>query len=323
MSLNERQPIINEEGRDEYNRENEAPVKNWPRSKPILRHDISKDLPLEAQRLARLNLVHSFYMLFVLIINIFTAAIAFAVFETRGRLNCLLSIIFAPIWAIIAGIFTFGQYAYFYKAFARVSVYLYKMFFVGVVIELAISIIAGCGFRGSGFMGIGMAGEMKYHPWVVALCGIITALFFINAIIDIFLLAISTTRFIPLNKNAKVYIADIKDVQSRVGTTEALPNEVDGKKITYISPDEKPKVMNLLQLPVNSLTVISSWENAGEHQLYKYILRVHNEPERMYWSNAYVSNLIESGSVNRETQMLTISRLADGSFAFGVIERKQ
>lgn len=100
-----------------------------------------------------------------------------------------------------------------------------------------------------------------------------------------------------------------------------LPSEVDGRHVTYFPSDAGNsmafKVKSLTALPEDSFTVIAEWQRVAEG----YVLYVENEPERAYWSTPYVEEILNNGLVNPTSQGLTISRLQDGSFVFGVVDK--
>lgn len=125
------------------------------------------------------------------------------------------------------------------------------------------------------------------------------------------------------NPNATSHVA--KQVVENIGNIEALPSEIDGLKIKYLPSGAGaktfPKSHKMMELPKNSVTVFDRWNKVTGIYGDSFCMYVKDQEGVSYWSNSRATAILIGDFVNPETQYFTISRLADGSFVYGVIDR--
>lgn len=307
--------------------------KNWPAWKPILRHSIKEDIPEDFKKIVRFYFFDRFYVVFFLIVNVFAALICYLnKFSYETSSSYLINLFLSPLWLVIWGIMAYVFYWALYTSLSENHSSHYAVFIIGSILEIILSIIAIAGFFGFGFMGIS-CGFMVSGTISIIMCYLVAFAFFVNLIfLIISLVKIQMTRtkskkYFNLENDSAVNGADIelKDDDDEAAAAKNLPEEVNGRKIKYLKVDDdvtndNSEVKRLTDLPNGSLTVISEWKKVEDG---KFILYVENEPERAYWSNEKAAGIIGGGLVDPETQVLTVSRLPDGSFVFGVADKNQ
>lgn len=125
------------------------------------------------------------------------------------------------------------------------------------------------------------------------------------------------------NPNATTHVA--KQVIENLGNIKALPSEIDGQKITYLPSGAGaktfPKSHKMVELPKDSVTVFERWNKVTGVYGDSFCMYVKDQEGVSYWSNSRVTAILLGGFVDPEKQYFTISRLADGSFVYGVIDR--
>ena len=297
--------------------------KNWPRCMPFLRHSIKEDIPPEFRTITKLMLFHCFYVLFFLLVSLVASTIEML---TGGSLDDVvvsyISTIATPVWIIVWGVLAFTLYALLYKSVAHNRRSCHVAFAIGTVFEILLSIYVSVGFPlyaplsiWSVFMG------MRTGTAVVAF--IVNIAFAINTVFLIVAFVIILVRYPKLARRYQTVTACGESVAPKIGTTEALPAEVRGRKIKYFDGGNAlASARNLNSLPEDSITVISEWRKVGTRAEGSYLLYVENEPERVYRSSSQVDGILDNGVVNPVTQALTISRLPGGSFVFGAMDKK-
>lgn len=284
--------------------------KNWPRFKPILRHNIREDIPFVFQSPTRYMLFHCFYTAFFLLLNFSISCTAyflpysFFVDDWVMRANVTAS----PIWFFVWTVLGFVFYASLYKALTHYSKGWYSVFFVGTVVEILLSFFVAVGVPGSGLMGHLMAGHLK-ESWTISfLSPILVFAFVLNAILLISNLSKIHFAFVAIGKAGKEFPPPSSEASGGVGASA------------------ETRVEELTSLPEGSSVVVSEWRKAapgsGSGSGGSYILYDKRDPGRAYWSPPNIADMIESGDVDPVTQELTISRLAGGSFVFGVVDKK-
>lgn len=124
--------------------------------------------------------------------------------------------------------------------------------------------------------------------------------------------------------NATAHVSEA--VASQIGKIKALPNDIDGCEVNYLPASAgaaaSPRAVKMDTIPTDSFVVISNWRKVNSQFGDSYILYIKDDNTKTYWSNSRVSGIIGAGLVNPETQFLTISRLADGSFIYGYVNKK-
>lgn len=303
-------------------------MKNWPRFKPILRHDIEDDLPYCVHLLMKILLFDRFFTIFLLILNFANTLIAKEENVTLYYNSVIYTnYVIAPIWLVVWTILTVAVYIGFYKSFAKNNKAIYIFTFGGMVIEIVFSAFAAIGIDYTGLMGyvnISLLDDDIIGSLYIGY--IFASLMTANFVFLIVLLILFHGKHNKLENDYEIVIANNLAINEKIGNSDVLPNEVNGRKIQYLSPDagrnQNSKVKQLNTIPENSLIVISEWKKVDSDLDDSYILYVENDPNRAYWSNAHVAGIINNGLVNPLTQVLTISRLPGGSFVFGVADKE-
>lgn len=299
---------------------------NWPRSCPIIRFDIEDDFPRGFHGIGRVMFFQTFYTAIILFVNFLTATTSFFFlpgyyYTTDAKMsNFILSI----IWLVVFTSLSFVLFRSFYKAVSQKNSFHLKVFLVGTTFDVIVAILAFFGPPFTGFMGVFNA--LIQEKWIIAPCIIISIAFFVKAVLLITVLVLVGRQRKAIRADNSVIVEDGDVISSNIGTIDALPADIEGRKIKYLTIDAfgtyRSKVEKLNTLPVNSFTIISEWRKVDSDYDESYILYVENEPGRAYWSNPHVAGIINNGYVNPMTQVLTISRLSDGSFAFGVADKE-
>lgn len=124
------------------------------------------------------------------------------------------------------------------------------------------------------------------------------------------------------NPNATTHV--VKQVVEHLGDIKALPSEIDGLKITYLpscaGAKTYPKSHKMVELPKDSVTVFDHWKKVSGLYSDSFCMYVKDQEGVSYWSNSHVTAILLGSFVDPEKQYFTISRLADGSFVYGVID---
>lgn len=295
---------------------------NWPPCKPILRHSIREDIPLELQTMVRFMLSDCFYTAFVLVFNFVVVLITYFVHNEDLLFNDL---IFSFIWFVVWTIGCFVVYSCLYMAISKQSRRYYVAFNFGLVADVIVSVIATMGLSNSGVMSFGYVISGAYGPLFRFLSFITTIALTLNVIFLVAYFFVIRSKYKSVILSNRIVIEDCSAIASRIGAYNSLPSEIDGREIRYLPLSAgtacDSKVEKLNTLPEGSFTVISGWKKMDNNPEHSYILYVENDPERAYWSNAQVAGMLNNGVVNPVTQMLTVSRLPGGSFVFGVMEK--
>lgn len=294
---------------------NNTKAKNWPSCRPIIRHNIEEDIPPRFQSVARAMFYSRFYTVFFLFVNFVTNIYYYQVDH-----GTIYDLSFSVVWLVLWTVLTFAFHRSFYRAFAYNNSSSYTTFFCGSIFEFVLSLIAICGFKYTGFLGyFGLAFDESNAPYNVISFLLIIA-FTLKAAFVIFSLVLLSKRRITPEDGLK------DDTPLIVKEVNVLPADLDGRKINYLPVRAgnvcDVRVEKLSTLPENSFIVISEWKRAQPESNGSYILHVAGEPARAYWSDPHVTRIIDSGNVDPMTQMLTISRLPDGSFVFGVVSKE-
>ena len=285
--------------------------KNWPPCKPCIRHDIKADIPYRLQKITTLMLLHCFYVIFFLFVEFVTELIGMHV-STNSDIDEIIfcDAMFSTVWLVGWGGLSLIFYHSLYKALTHMHTGHYVFFFCGTIFEILLSILAVIGPKYSALMGFFHIVALRSEKVICFVCFLFTIAFIVNTMFLIFALVAIHGEYSRLARE-----------KAAMGTAEGLPSEVDGRHVMYFPSDAGHstglKVESLTALPEDSFTVIAEWQRAAEG----YVLYVENEPERAYWSTPYVEGILNNGLVNPMSQELTISRLQDGSFVFGVVDK--
>lgn len=125
------------------------------------------------------------------------------------------------------------------------------------------------------------------------------------------------------NANSTPHVSEA--FRQKIGTVKELPETIDGEQINYFasnvgySEESKPEKMDAI--PEKTLLKIGHWRKVNSKFGDSYILYP-VDSKKTYWSNSRVSGILSSGLVDEKTQVLTISRLAGGYFAYGAANKK-
>lgn len=318
--------LLNHDPKDE---ENGAREKNWPPFHPILRHNIQEDIPQNFKLVMRIMLGHCFLTLILLLFNL-GVSIGAVCTNYRWYVQVLfyVNVAMASFWLAFWGFFSVFFYFELYKSISTRRFKCFKVFFYGTICEILLCGAGVAGFPGGGFMGFVMSIFADYNWYIFIMGLIISVLFSVKILFLITMLIIIRVKFSKFRKGFIIDVAKNNEVDPQVGNVKSLPLEIgtSGRRIKYLpanaSLECKSKVEKLITLPNNSFTIISDWRKVDASLDESYILYVENEPGRAYWSNAYVAEIINGGLVNPMTQVITISRLPNGSFAFGVADKE-
>lgn len=333
MSLVEKIPIntdydqdteqVNYGSRSESARLSYKP-KNWPPCSPILRHNIKEDIPHNLQATMKIALFHCFYVVIILLLNFITAYLAAFGEENWVERSCTITnFVLSIVWLFLWSIIVFGIYSFLYKAIAYRRKNLYPWFIAGSVLSAVLAVLAVCGFPYTGLYGFIVA--FYFENAVIGM----SFAFAVLAGVDFFYVVISTAiihnKYKAFRASEPIVVAGEEAIAGRVGTTNALPSEIDGRKISYLpvnAGQAGKKIEKLTALPNNSLTVIDEWKKVESGNAEgTFVLYVEGNHERMYWGDEHVAGIIGGGEVDASTQVLTISRLENGEFVFGVADK--
>ena len=306
-----------------------------PCCRSFLGHGIRTEIPLGFQRLVRLMLLNCYYVAFFLLVNCLAEVAAFCA-HTEFQVDetvLLVGLCLSVLWLVLFTALSFRLYKALYKALADRRPGHYRAFFWGTVAEVLVCVFIAGGVPCSGFMGLFMVAVTAESFGTCLLSFLVTAAFTLDAVF----LAVALVKVHAKHRRMAAAAAanemvteESAVVSAKVGTLEALPSEVGGRKVSYLPVSAgrpfNSKVERLSALPENSFTVVAEWKEVGaspeeEEDGGSYILYVENEPERAYWSTPQVAGILNSGLVNPATQVLTLSRLPGGSFAFGVADK--
>lgn len=301
--------------------------KNWPRCKPILRHNIQEDIPLEMQTLTRIRLLHVFYVIFFLLFNFFTAIVTKVVYVERLHASeCRSSIVGSLILLCVWAATSIVSYICFYKTFSGRVFMSYWFYLFFTIIELVFCVLVIIGFWSAGFMGITVALKLEHYVGIKLMCFFNVFAFAFDAIFLVVSIVAAHIMILRITSAEKIVVAPDVKVSADLGTEEALPRSINGRQITYLPSNAgdicESKIEDLAKLPNDSFTIISEWRKVDSDYDDSYILYVENEPGRAYWSNPHVAGIINNGLVNPMTQVLTISKLSNGSFVFGTADKE-
>lgn len=299
-----------------------AKPKNWPKCKPILRHNIKEDIPLELQTMTHLMLFDCFYTAFVLIFNFFVVFMACFI---RGDDSFFDELVFSFIWFVVWTIGCFAFYCCLYRAISKQSRKCYIVFILGVIAEAITSVIAAMGISGSGIMSFSYAISIGKDPLFGFFGFITTIAFTLNVIFLVAYFFMIRSMYKKVVTRNRIVIEDGIAIAPRIGSCDSLPSDIDGREIRYLPLSAgsacDSKVESLAALPEDSFTVISEWKKMDANLDDSYILYAEGDIRHAYWSNQQVAGILSNGVVNPVTQVLTISRLPGGSFAFGVMDK--
>ena len=295
--------------------------KNWPRCMPFIRHSIKEDIPPEFRTIMKLMLFHCFYVLVFLFTSLITTLIEMLTGgSVRDVIIAFISSIGTPVWIVVWGVLAFTLYAFLYKSIAHNKRGYLIAFSIGTVIEILMSIYVSVGFPLYAPLGIWSV-FMGVSTGTAVVAFIVNIAFVINTAFLIVAFVIILARYPKLAQRYQTVTVCDESVAPKIGTTEALPAEVSGRKIKYFA-NALANARNLNSLPEDTITVISEWKKVGTSAEGSYLLYVENEPERVYRSSPQVDGILDNGTVNPVTQVLTISRLPGGSFVFGAMDKK-
>ena len=296
--------------------------KNWPSCMPFIRHNLKEDIPPEFRTIMKLMLFHCFYVLFFLLLSLVTTLIEMFSGTIKDVILSILSTAGAPVWIIVWGTLAFSLYALLYKSVAHNKTGCFVAFVIGTIFEILLSIYVSVGFPPYAPLSIWSVFFGRATA-VIVIAFIVNIAFAINTVFLIVAFVVILVRFPKLGNMYQVINVYGDSVAPKIGTTEALPAEVGGRKIKYFDEaNTSANARSLSTLPEDTITVISEWKKVSSSTNGSYLLYVENEPERVYWSSYHIDGILDNGAVNPITQVLTISRLPGGSFVFGTMDKE-
>lgn len=304
--------------------------KNWPPCKPIIRHNIKEDIPRELQKTMKAVLFYPFFNAIILIFNFIVAFFIYVNVEdyVEDISVYVTNIVLSVVWLIVFGVLPFVSYSFLYKAIAYGRRDLYKWFVIGFIVSAVIDVVGVGGFPYTGFYGFFIAFYMS--DLGIGLSFMMGVFFMVDFFYVVSSVIIAHVQYRKFRATGAIVVAGDAIVPAKVGTTNALPNEIDGRKVNYLPVSaglhHKPKgtkIEKLLALPNNSFTVIDEWKriDAGNAE-GMFVLYVEGNHEMSFWSDGHIAGILNSGEVDPSTQVLTISRLENGEFVFGVANKK-
>lgn len=203
---------------------NNNKVNNWPKCKPIIRHDIRSDIPPSFQILTWLMFSRCFYISFFLFFNFITVLLSYYVFKVYPHDDVIeFDLILSPIWFVVWTLLSFLFYSFMYKAFSYKNTKYFITFIVGSVIEIIFSIIAALGFTYFGIMGLFMASSISKYPGACAMSWVVTTAFMMELIFLVVIVIIIITKFAKMKKAEKKNINNVNnDSNQNMGSDEFL-----------------------------------------------------------------------------------------------------
>lgn len=140
-----------------------------------------------------------------------------------------------------------------------------------------------------------------------------------------------TRRTATLNANSKktskanATMHVTKDILGDIGNVAALPAEIDGKEVNYLPLNTglvfRNKAQKMSEMPLDTCVVIENWRKITSQYGDSFVMDVRGDADLSYWSNSRATAILLGGFVDPKTQYFTISRLSDGSFVYGTLDR--
>lgn len=293
--------------------------------KYIIHHNIPVDIPPYLQKLVKLVFGHCFFTAGILLLNFFVALIVMCLPHDSYDDDMLFAdLVISPVWFVGWTLLDFVFYSALYSSLAEHRPKKYHVFFCGYILEIILTALGIAGIPHTALMGfVQGVKSADDSAFSCVLCIVVAIAFVLNMIFLVYAMVAVDKGYKKAMRDERIAVEGNDAIRSKIGTTQALPNEVGGRKVTYLPVNGgSSSVEKLSALPEDSITVISEWKRVDASPGEAYILYVENEPGRAYWSNSHIADIINSGSVNPVTQVLTISRLPGGSFVFGVADKE-